>query len=289
MERVAVNPEFYPDFENSLKEDMREETRRFFGELVLHNGSALELLDSDWAVVNRQLAQHYGLPVIPRSIGFERLALKRDDHRGGVLTQGAFLLSQADGERPHPIRRAVWILERLLDDPPAPPPPDVPELDPETADDQRLTLKELLENHRNRDACRSCHAGIDPWGIPLEHFDAVGRWHEESPRRASDPRRARVASSAGVKVGGKVDAAAILPDGATIDGSSQLKEYLLAEKKADFARSLVKRLSSYALGRQLDLGDRAEIERLTQQFMENELRMRHGIVCLVQSSLFQSK
>jgi hypothetical protein len=285
LERVAVNPEFYPDFDNSLKDAMREETRRYFGELVMHNLSALEILDSDWAVVNRQLAQHYELQTLPRSAHFSKVALDASDHRGGVLTQGAFLLTQSDGERPHPIRRAVWILERMLDDPPAPPPPDVPELNPETAGAEQLTLKELLENHRNREACRSCHEGIDPWGIPLEYFDATGRWREESPRRITEAKGQLVAAAASPKNNDE----SVLPDGSEIIGSSQLKKYLVAEKKEEFARSLVKRLASYALGRDMDFGDRSEIDQLTQQFVEDDLRMRHLIVRLVQSSLFQSK
>ena len=134
LDRVAVNPEFFPDFENGLKVAMRSEMREFFGEILRGDLSCLELIDSNWTMANRQLAKHYGLAELPRSGAFERVALTTEDRRGGVLGQGGFLLANSNGESSHPIKRAVWVLDRLLDTPPAPPPPDVPELDEESAD-----------------------------------------------------------------------------------------------------------------------------------------------------------
>ena len=126
LDRVAVNPEFYPAFDNRLKEEMRIEMREFFGEILRGDLSCLELLDSNWTMVNRSLAKHYGLSEVPRSGRFERVRLSDSDRRGGVLGQGGFLLANSNGESSHPIKRAVWVLDRLLDSPPSPPPPDVP-------------------------------------------------------------------------------------------------------------------------------------------------------------------
>ena len=276
LHRVAVNPEFFPNFDEQLKSDMRNETHAYFAEILRTDASALELLDSDWAMLNRPLANHYGIAG-PRSSQFERVALKPEHRRGGLLGQGAFLLANSNGEDSHPIKRAVWILDRLLDSPPAPPPPDVPELDPESADLAGLSLKEQLAVHREKESCANCHRGIDPWGIPLENFDAIGRWRSEVPAKT---RKGKPTS---------VDAASVLPNGAEIADFNELKRYLIEERDEWFARAVVKRLTAYALGRSLDLGDRAGVESLTEKFVENDFRMKKLILDLVQSESFLTK
>ncbi len=264
LDRVAVNPEFFPDFDNALKEDMRRQTQSVFAEILHSDGRAIDLIDADWTLLNRALAQHYGLPS-PRSSRLEYVALKPEDRRGGLLAQGAFLLASSNGEDSHPIKRAVWILDRLLDSPPAPPPPEVPELDPENPDLAGLSLKDQLAVHREKESCRSCHEGIDPWGIPLENFDALGRWRTAP------------------------DVSSTLPNGTEIDGFDELKRYLLEERSDWFARSLAKRMMGYALGRSLDLGDRETVETLTRQFVENDFRLKKLIVDLVNSEAFLTK
>lgn len=286
LDRIAVNPEFYPDFDDRLKAAMRTETREVLREIVRHNRSALELIDSDWTVVNRALATHYGLSERPRSSGFERVVLKKEDRRGGILGHGSFLLSQSDGQQPHPIRRAVWILDRLLDTPPAPPPPAVPELDAEQASLAGLTLKQQLEAHRSESACRGCHEGIDPWGIPLEHFDATGRWTDRVPVRITGRRRARSAETSEPP---EVDATAVLPDGTFIADADTLKRYLVEERREHFARAVVRRLAGYALGRSLDIGDRAAVQSLQRDFIASGFRLRDLVVTLAVSDLFRSK
>lgn len=275
LDRVAVNPEYFPDFDNDLKQHMRKETQAYFAEILHSNRSALELLDSDWAMLNRPLAKHYGFDG-PRSSRFERVVLKPATRRGGLLAQGAFLLANSNGEDSHPIRRAVWILDRLLDSPPAPPPPDVPELDAESPDLANLTLKEQLAVHRKKQSCANCHQGIDPWGIPLENFDAVGRWRTEIPAHKKRPATT-------------VDAASVLPDGKEISGVQQLQQYLVEDCRGRFARSMVKRLMAYGLGRSLDFGDRETVESLTSRFVENDFRLKPLIIDFVQSETFQTK
>tara|TARA_R110002096_G_scaffold4501_42_gene21336 strand:+ start:439 stop:2904 length:2466 start_codon:yes stop_codon:yes gene_type:complete len=269
LDRIAVNPEFFPNFNNALKDDMRTETHAVFAEILHSDGSALDLLDSDWTMLNRPLARHYGLAG-PRSSAFEMVALNPEDHRGGLLTQSAFLLAASNGEDSHPIKRAVWILDRLLDSPPAPPPPDVPDLDPANPDLAGLSLKDQLAVHREKESCTSCHEGIDPWGIPLENYDAVGRW------------RSQIKDA-------PVDAASTLPNGETIDGIRELQAFLLSDRRDWFARSLVKRLLSYALGRSLDLGDRPVVETLTEDFVASDFRLQRLIIDLVQSEAFLTK
>lgn len=285
LDRVAVNPEFFPDFDVSLKLDMRDQTRAFFEEVLRRNESCLDLLDSDWTMLNRPLAQHYGMTG-PRSTRFERVALAGNRQRGGLLGQGAFLLSNATGETSHPIKRAVWILDRLLDSPPAAPPPDVPELDAESPDLAGLSLKEQLAVHRQKEACANCHRGIDPWGIPLENFDAVGLWHDrtspaQNRKRGSKQPRAELTQS--------IDSSSVLPDGSEIRGLAGLKAYLIEHRRDFFARAIVKRLTAYALGRSVDLGDEATIHSLSRKFSESGYRLTPLIVDLVHSDAFLSR
>ena len=276
LNRVAVNPEFYPDFDDRLKADMRLETQKFLAEILHSDGSALDLLDARWTLLNRRLARHYGLTG-PRSSRFELVHFPADSRRGGLLGQGAFLLANSNGEDSHPIKRAVWILDRLLDSPPAPPPPDVPELDPANPDLAGLSLKEQLAVHREKESCGNCHRGIDPWGIPLENFDAVGNWRSQIPARGKKSPAT------------PVDASSLLPDGAEIDGVAELRSYLLENRREWFARAVVKRLMAYALGRSLDLGDRGDVEALTAEFVAGDFRLRGLIVDLVQSEAFLTK
>lgn len=278
LDRVAVNPEFFPDFDNDLKAAMRQETREFFGEIVRGDLSCLELIDSNWTMANRRLASHYGLGEVPRSGRFERVVLTPADRRGGVFGHGAFLLSNSNGESSHPIKRAVWILDRLLDSPPSPPPPDVPDLDPGNPDLAGLSLQQQLEVHREKESCRSCHENIDPWGVALEHFDATGLYRTHAATR--------IRKKGDAPEGAEIDAATQLPDGTELSGVDDLKRFLLQEKRPHFARSVVRRLATYALGRSLDLADRETIDRLTADFESSGFRLRGLIVDLVTSEIF---
>lgn len=279
LDRVAINPEYFPEFDNELKTAMQMETRAFFADILQGDLSCLELLDSNWTVVNRALAKHYGLSTRPRSGAFERISLSEADQRGGVLGQGAFLLANSNGESSHPIKRAVWILDRLLDSPPAPPPPDVPDLDAESPDLAGLTLKEQLALHREKSACNSCHENIDPWGIALENFDATGLYRTTAP--VPVPTKNQPAGK-----GPRLDPVTQLPNGEQLTGVEDLKRYLLEERREHFARAVTRRMATYALGRSLDLGDREAIEELTANFMADDFRLRSLITDLTSSDLF---
>jgi hypothetical protein len=282
LDRVAVNPEFFPEFNNRLKPQMAEQTREFLAEVLRAEESCLDLLDSNWTMLNQSLAKHYGMTG-PRSAAFERVAIVEQRQRGGLLGQGAFLLSNSDGEQPHPIKRAVWILDRLLDSPPAPPPPDVPELDSESPNLAGLSLKDQLAAHRDKEACGNCHRGIDPWGIPLENFNAVGLWQTESTIGRTGKGKGKVTK------GAPVDASSVLPDGTGINGLDELKVYLRENRRELFARAVVRRLATYALGRSLDFGDRKTIDELTTVFIESDFRLNQLIVALVKSDSFLTK
>ncbi len=279
IDRIAINPTYYPEFDDKLKASMCEETKAFFAELLNHNLSALNLIDSDFVMLNAELAKHYGLDG-PRGGEFERVPLPGDSHRGGLLTQASVLLLNSTGEDSHPIRRGVWLRSRLLDDPPAPPPPDVPELDSESTDSAELSVLQQLQQHRTREACNDCHRGIDPWGIPFENFDATGTYRTEILRVTPQKRK---------KFRINVSASSVLPSGKSIKNINELKAYLLKSERRRFARALVSRLLEYSTGREIVFADRNGIEKLTDQFEAAEYRLSDLIVAIVQSDLFQTK
>jgi hypothetical protein len=279
VERVAINPEYYPHFKDSLKDSMRRETHAFFGEILRNDLSALNLLDSKFVMLNEPLARHYELAG-PKGRAFERIELPVGSKRGGLLTQASILLLNSTGEDSHPIRRAVWLRSRLLDDAPAPPPPDVPELDSDSVELASLPVREQLEHHRTREACNDCHRGLDPWGIPFEHFDATGSYRLNAVRLAAKKNR---------KLSVPVSSKSVLPNGTEIQNLNGLKSYLVNHEKRRFARTLVARLLEYGTGRAIGFADRNAVEQLTDRFEEADYRLSDLIIAIVQSETFQSK
>jgi hypothetical protein len=262
VENVAVNKTRYPGFDERLKSDMCTETQSMFAELLKHNSSVTELLSSDFTMLNESLAKHYGIDgVLGKS--FRRVAIPADSHRGSLLSHASILLSNSTGSDSHPVRRAVWIRDRLLNDPPAPPPPNVPSLEQANPEFHQLPVRKQLEIHRTVESCNQCHRSLDPWGIALENFDALGRWRTELPKNAGESAQSQ-----------SIDATVELPDGKQIAGADGLRTYLLQEQKEQFARSLVMRLLTYALGRSLELTDQAAVDEVLEQFSKDELRLK---------------
>ena len=272
VQRVAINKDRHKDFWDETKAAMQSETRSFFAEILRHDLSALNLIDSDFTMLNDHLAEHYRVANVTGP-EFRRVALRPDDRRGGLLTQGSVLYGGSDGKDSHPIRRGVWLLRKLLDDPPPDPPPNVPDLDQTDPKLSGKPLKEQLELHRDNPACANCHQQIDPWGIAFEDYDAVGRWRGTKGDRNFVP-----------------DAAAsTLQDGTKIESLQDLKSYLLDHRQEDFARAVTKNLLIYALGRSLDFSDEEFVSELSQEFQENDFRLRSLIEGIVLSEAFQQR
>lgn len=265
---VAIDREAYPKFDDLFAEASIEETLAYFVEVFNTESSALDLLDSDYTVLNDLLAEHYAQPV-PASGRFQRVKLADGSARGGLLTQASLLTMNSDGLDSHPIRRGVWLLDRLLDLPPPPPPPNVPDLDSNDPDFRGLSLKEKIERHRAPGACQGCHARIDPWGIAFENFDAIGQW--------------RTTLSGADRT---VDASTVLPDGQSISGAAQVKRHLRTHYRKEFAEALTRNLLTYFLGRHLDYLDEPEVQRLSDSFIESDFRMKTLIASILCSDLF---
>jgi hypothetical protein len=255
--------------DDSLTEAMKEEPVAFFKEVLKNNHSIMDFIHSDYVMVNERLANHYGIRNI-YGYQFRKTPIEIKQNRGGLLTGAAVLAMNSDGKDSHPLKRGVWMLERILNDPPPPPPPNVPEVDLADPEIQKMTLKERISDHRNDPACYSCHARIDPWGIAFENYDASGSY------------RTRINNKL-------VDASAELFNKEPLAGMDGLKRYLLKERQDQFARAMVHKMSAYALGRPLSFADLAEIEVLTAGFRKNGDRLGDLVHLLIQSSIFNGK
>lgn len=269
LDYLNVDRKHYPAFEPSLKEAMQREPIEFFRELLRTDASVLDFLHADYTMANQRLARHYGLTNVYGD-HFRRVALPADSHRGGLLTQAGLLAMNSDGKDSHPLKRGIWMLERLLNDPPPPPPPAVPEIDLADPEIAKLTLKERIENHRNQASCRSCHAKIDPWGIAFENFDAVGSWRTQVQGRP-------------------VDASSMLFNNEKLDGMDGLKRFLLTKRQDQFARAMVHKMSTFALGRPLTFSDRAEVDAITAEVRRRGDGLATMVKQIVASELFQAR
>ena len=257
IRRLAVNPEYFA-FQDKTKDLFEEESIRFVHHVLSNDLSIANFVDSDFAVLNPALARHYRIPGV--SGGFQVRKLEKEHHRGGVMTQASMLFGNSTGAETHPIKRGVWVLERMLDDPPPPPPPNVPDLpEPEVKDEASLSLKERLVAHAEVASCRDCHSKIDPWGVAFENYNALGQWREGTKDPLVRAPHQEVA----------IDPSTQLKNGQKIDSLDDLKDYILTEKRQQFRRAVVRKVMSYALGRYLEFSDRAAVDSICKT-VENE-------------------
>ena len=278
LEHVTVNPAVHPGFSDEIRENLKQETLHFATHIFTQDLSCLNFLNSDFAILNQVVAEHYGIRGISGS-HFRTVPITAGDHRGGVLTHGSLLLMGSDGTDSNPVYRGVWLHKRLFADPPPPPPPGVPALGMSSDRKTELTIKEQLTQHRRAVACARCHDRIDPWGMAFENYDATGRWRTKYRATGSGPR-----TPAAV-----VEPTGILPDGETIDGMPALQNYLLQHRSRDLARALARRITEYALGRQLEFSDKALLGALTDHFEQQDLRISTLIEQIVVSQAFLTK
>ncbi|MCG8554478.1 MAG: DUF1592 domain-containing protein [Proteobacteria bacterium] len=260
-EALLVDADKYPEFSRFVKRDMTQETYHFVHRVLQENLSIMEFIDSDFVMLNQNLAEYYGIAGVSGN-HFRPVVLTRERGRGGLLSQGAFLSGHSTGLEAHPIKRAVWLKERILGIKPPEPPPNVPELDPETPGFEKLSLKQQLQLHRSKKSCRDCHEKIDPYGLVFEAYDATGRLMQQARGRP-------------------IDDATELHDGTRIQGLPEMKSHILEQLPDRFAMALIKYLFAYALGREPSFADRPELKAILKRAKEHDYGMRsliHGIV-----------
>ncbi len=266
---AAVQPDedAFPDFGEGLRQAFRRETELLFTSVLREDRSTLDLLAADYTFVNERLAQHYGIPNVGGS-HFRRVALD-DDVRGGLLGHGSILTVTSYANRTSPVLRGKWILENILGTPPPPPPPDVPDL--ETAEGGApLSMREAMEQHRANPVCASCHQLMDPPGLSLENFDAIGRWRDRSETNAA------------------IDASGALPDGTEYEGPAGLKAALLRHPDR-FVTTVTEKLLIYALGRGVEHYDAVAIRAIVRNAAKNDYRLSSLILGVVDSVPFQMR
>lgn len=315
MLTVPINNELYPRFlyrvhvgetrgtevpyQITVRDYMMQETVGFIGELIKQNKSVLNVVDSDFAFLNERLAKHYGIKGV-KGMRMRAVPIKPEDNLGGLLTHGSVLIGNGTGTAPHPIYRAVWLREAILGDHVAPPPSEVPALE-ETAGDTTegaLSIAKLLEKHRTVESCNDCHFRLDPWGVPFEDYNAIGRFQPKVPKngtRVSGFNQDKHKDLAGYQVyldsinTVEVDANARVPHGPEINGMRELKAYLLKARSEDIVENVIRRLLSYGIGRKLTYRDRFAVDAIFEQAEDNEFKMRDIIVSICLSDVFSEE
>ena len=278
LKHVGMFPpdkKLYPDYDAHLEKSMIAEGTEYFREVLEKNLSVGEFLDSDWTMLNARLAEHYGMAGVGQD-SFQRVALRAEDHRGGLLTQAGVLSLTSDGQRHRPVHRGKWVLESIFNKPPPPPPANVKPIEPTPAGQPKATLRMKLEAHKSDANCAACHRKIDPLGVAFDNYDAIGRWRTEEVVRDGDGTNP------------KVDASGVLPDGRTFADGAELRRLLVADTDK-FAAAFIEKLATYALRRALTMDDRRELTSLAWHSRETDHRLRDIVEALVLSDLFQKR
>jgi hypothetical protein len=261
------------ELDRDLRRALRQETEMTFAHILHENRSALELLDSDYTFLNERLAKHYGLTNLNVSgAEMRRVSLPADSPRGGVLTEGAPLIVTSNPTRTSPVKRGLFILDNILGLPTPPPPPNIPNLeDSEKAVEGRQpTLRETLAIHREKPLCASCHNRMDPLGLALENFNALGMWRDKER-------------------GQPIDAAGRLITGETFTDIREVKRVLTTQHRLDFYRCLAEKLFTYALGRGVEYYDTQTMDDIVGLLDKDNGRLSTLVTAIIESVPFQKR
>ena len=263
-----ANPDvtIFPDFDDNLRQAFQRETELLFDSVVRENRPLLDLLNADYTFVNERLAKHYGIPNV-YGPDFRRVPVPSDARRG-LLGHGSLLLVTSNPNRTSPVIRGKWILENLLGNPPPLPPPDVPPLE-EKPIAGAASVRERIERHRANPACAGCHKIMDPIGLSLENFDAIGRWRT-------------------IDEGVTVDASSHLVDGTAINGPAGLRKALLDRPEA-FVTTMTEKLLMYGLGRETKYYDMPAVRAVMRDGARSRYRFTDVVLGIVRSAPFQMR
>lgn len=266
IELMRPDPKLYPDYDPLLETLMKEESETFFAHVLEKNLPTTTYLDSDFVIVNERLANHYGMSGV-KGDHFRKVKLDDVSPRGGLLGQASILKLTSNGTRTSPVVRGVWVLEKLLGDPPSPPPADVEPIEPDVRGSK--TIPEMLAKHREVETCNDCHQGIDPWGFGLENFNAVGEFRELYENGLPIDARGQVSGTA-------------------FNGSEEMKNVLLGRSQ-QFSRALTEKLFTYALGHPLSFSERIAADDIADANLTSKDGFKDLIIDICTSPLFRGE
>jgi hypothetical protein len=259
-----------PQLTDELRSAMLRETEMTFGYVLKEDRSLLELLESDYTFLNEELAKHYGIEGVTGST-MRKVTLPAGSPRGGVLTEGTTLAVTSNPTRTSPVKRGVLILDAILGTPPAPPPPNIPALEDVAPPANRtLSLRETLAVHAKDAMCRSCHARMDPLGLALENFNAMGAWRD---RELDQP----------------IETAGTLITGESFKDIRELKHILATTRHRDFYYCISEKLLTYALGRGVEYYDIDTLDQLVAKLEASGGRPSALLQGIVASAPFQQR
>src|SRR6185295_14319495 len=277
LKNMQPNSEEFPDFDDNLRQAFEREASLFFASIVHEDRSVLDLMTADYTYLNERLAQHYRVPNVYGS-HFRRVKLTpgKDDARFGLLGKGAVLMVTSHVDRTSPVVRGKWVLENLLS---APVPPMANNVPPLNEDPNRggriLTMRERMEEHRRNPVCAQCHKIMDPIGLSLENFDAVGAWRTRDGDSVTGP-------------GTPIDAAGELLDGSKVNGVVSLRQALLRQPDL-FVGTVTEKLMIYALGRGLQPYDMPSVRAIVRDTAHTNYRFSSIVMGIINSTPFQKR
>jgi hypothetical protein len=271
LEGHAPVTDQFPDWDDNLRQAFRRETELLFDSVIREDRSVLELLTANYTFVNDRLAKHYGMPGVQGS-RFRRVELTGEfDARRGLLGKGSTLTVSSQPGRTSPVMRGKWIMANIIGINAPDPPPDVPKLEPPTADaagnTRTPTLREQMEEHRKNPACSGCHNLMDPFGFALEPFDATGRWRTEDG-------------------GNPIVAESVMYDGTKVSGPSDLRQWLLSYDD-QFVRNVAEKMLIYALGRGVEYYDMPVVRDIVREAAKDNYKFSALILAVVNSEPFR--
>lgn len=267
LDSVTPDGRLFPDFDDNLRQALRQETELFFQSIIVEDRSVLDLLKANYTYLNERLAKHYRISHVYGS-RFRRVELLNQSHRGGLLRHGSILTVTSYATRTSPVIRGNWILENILGSAVPAPPADVPALD-ENVIAADLSMRERLAKHRADPACASCHDLMDPVGFALENYDAIGRWRD-------------------YEAGKPVDVSGKLPDGIEFSGVRELEDAILKHPDL-FVGALTEKILTYALGRGVEHFDRPAVREVVRNSKTEQYRFSEIILNVVNSVPFQMR
>jgi len=270
LDAVKPDPMLFPVFNDQLRRDFSAEAADFLSSILLENRSVLDLLSANYTFVNDRLARHYGIPDVTGS-QFRKVTVAEKE-RWGLLGKGAVLLRTSYGDRTSPVLRGAWVLDKLMGTPPSPPPPNTATDLSQKAGEAPKTVRARLEQHRDKAACRQCHGVIDPIGLPLESFDAIGQFRTVDRQANNAP----------------IDAKTVLPSGVPINGPVELSAQL-ASRPAVFAQTVTEKLMMYALNRELEYFDMPQVRAVVRGAAKDHYKFSSIVLGIVNTDAFRKQ